>query len=106
MTAILPIWKAEVGKVAVLGQPKVKKKVCETPISTGKSWVGWSAPVIPAMAGSINRRIAVQTSLGKKKKTLDGLWSLMPIILATQEAETRRIMVRSQPRHIVQEPLS
>jgi hypothetical protein len=26
---------------------------------------------------------------------------LTPVILATQEAEIRRIMVRSQPRHIV-----
>jgi hypothetical protein len=30
----------------------------------------------------------------------------MPIILATQEAEIRRIMVRSQPRQIVCETLS
>jgi hypothetical protein len=35
-----------------------------------------------------------------------GLW-LMPIILATQEAEIRRIAVRSQPRQIVpQDPIS
>jgi hypothetical protein len=30
----------------------------------------------------------------------------MPVILATQEAEIRRIEVRSQPRHIVPETLS
>jgi hypothetical protein len=30
----------------------------------------------------------------------------MPVILATQEAEIRRIMVRSQPRQIVCKPLS
>jgi hypothetical protein len=30
----------------------------------------------------------------------------MPVILATQEAEIRRIAVRSQPRHIVLETLS
>jgi hypothetical protein len=30
----------------------------------------------------------------------------MPIILATQEAESRRIMVKSQPRKIVHETLS
>jgi hypothetical protein len=30
----------------------------------------------------------------------------MPVILATQEAEIRRIIVRSQPRQIVQETLS
>jgi hypothetical protein len=30
----------------------------------------------------------------------------MPVILATQEAEVRRITVQSQPRHIVHETLS
>jgi hypothetical protein len=31
---------------------------------------------------------------------------LTPVILATQEAEIRRILVQSQPRKIVQETLS
>jgi hypothetical protein len=31
-----------------------------------KSEVGWHAPVIPGMLGSINRRITVHASLGKK----------------------------------------
>jgi hypothetical protein len=31
---------------------------------------------------------------------------LTPVILATQEAEIRRIEVQSQPRQIVHEPLS
>jgi hypothetical protein len=30
-----------------------------------------------------------------------GRWWLRPVILATQEAEIRRIMVRSQPRQII-----
>jgi hypothetical protein len=36
-----------------------------------------------------------------------GCWKeVMPVILVTQEAETRRIMVQSQPRQIVCEILS
>jgi hypothetical protein len=37
---------------------------------------------------------------------LAGRWRLPPIILATQEAEVRRITVRSQPRRIVLQTLS
>jgi hypothetical protein len=37
---------------------------------------------------------------------LAGRWWLTPVMLATQEAEIRRIMVQSQPRQIVCETLS
>jgi hypothetical protein len=40
------------------------------------------------------------------KEELAGRWWLTPVILATQEAEMRRIGVQSQPRHIVDETLS
>jgi hypothetical protein len=35
-----------------------------------------------------------------------GCWWLVPVILATQEVEIRRIMVGSQPRQIVLKTLS
>jgi hypothetical protein len=46
----------------------------------------------------------VRSFLKKEKRA--GCWWLMPIILATQEAEIRRIMVRNQPGQIVCETLS
>jgi hypothetical protein len=42
----------------------------------------------------------------KKKKNQAGCWWLIPVILAIQKAEIRRIMVQSQPRQIVLETLS
>jgi hypothetical protein len=42
-----------------------------------------------------------------KLKVSAGLWWLMPLMLATQEAEIRRITVQSHPRQIVpQDPIS
>jgi hypothetical protein len=41
----------------------------------------------------------------EKKRRAMSQW-LMPVILATQEAEIRRISVRSQPGQIAQETLS
>jgi hypothetical protein len=41
-----------------------------------------------------------------KAKRSAGCWWLTPIILATQEAEIRRIEFQSQPRQIVHETLS
>jgi hypothetical protein len=41
-----------------------------------------------------------------KVNRLAGCQSLIPVILSTQEAEIRRIMVQSQPRQIACETLS
>jgi hypothetical protein len=40
------------------------------------------------------------------KKSLVGHWWLTLVVLATEEAEIRRIAVQSQPRQIVPETLS
>jgi hypothetical protein len=46
------------------------------------------------------------TADGIKRGLFARHWWLMPVILATQEAEIRRIEVRSQPRQIVRETSS
>jgi hypothetical protein len=41
-----------------------------------------------------------------KKLKIARHWWLMPVILAIQEAEIRRIVFRSQPRQIIRKTLS
>jgi hypothetical protein len=55
--------------------------------------------------GPYARECGRSTENGKGRKAA-GSPLLMPIILATQEAEIRRIMVQSQPRQIILETLS
>jgi hypothetical protein len=58
-------WKAEIGRIIVPGQ--TGQRSLQDPISMEKNWVSCHSPVIPVMAGSRNRRIMVQVSLGKKQ---------------------------------------
>jgi hypothetical protein len=57
--------------------------------------------------GSVNKRLTVQAIPGIKVKPYltnsqaAKCWWFKPIILATQEAEIRRIMIRSQSGKIV-----
>jgi hypothetical protein len=46
----------------------------------------------------------VKTNLSLEKNKTS--WALVAVILATQEAEIRKIKVQSQPRQIVPETLS
>jgi hypothetical protein len=54
----------EIGRIMVAAQPR--QKFYRTPISTN-GWVQRHMPVILAMWGSINRRIAALASLGIKQ---------------------------------------
>jgi hypothetical protein len=58
-------WEAEIRRFAVPGWPR--QKGLQDPISLEKSWVWWHVPVIPAITVNLNRKIAVQASLGKKQ---------------------------------------
>jgi hypothetical protein len=64
-------------------------------------------PIISALRRQRQEDLEFKASLGYKVRTclkkqkVAGHWWLMPVILATQEVEIRRIAVRSQPRQIV-----
>jgi hypothetical protein len=59
---ILATWVVKIGRIAVAGQPRLKKKKKKfvRPSISTNSWAQWCALIIPATAGSINRRITVQ----------------------------------------------
>jgi hypothetical protein len=65
-------------------------------------WLEWPC----ACLASVKPWVQTPLPLSKKKKKKAGQWWLTPKIPATQEAETRRIAVWSQPRQIVRETVS
>jgi hypothetical protein len=54
---------------------------------------------------SLKQQTLFKRPQNKNKNDVGHQW-LMPLILTTQEAEVRKIMVRSQPGQIVHETLS
>jgi hypothetical protein len=68
---ILATWEAEIGRIAVPGQPGQKKFVRSH--RNGKKLDGWYTPVTQAMVESLNRRIAVQVE--KARPYLQNNWS-------------------------------
>jgi hypothetical protein len=44
--------QAVAGYKAAFAKGSLVKKMCDTPISTGKSWAWWYMPAIPVMVGS------------------------------------------------------
>jgi hypothetical protein len=62
--AILATWEVEIRRIRVGGQPQ--QKVHKIP-SQPMNGVVVCVPVIPAIQGSTNRKILVQTSLGLKR---------------------------------------
>jgi hypothetical protein len=56
---------------------------------------------------SFSPRTTKKKKKKKKERQIAGCWWLTPVILATQEAEIRRIAVQSQPKpYSMRDPIS
>jgi hypothetical protein len=77
---------------------KKLKSLCTT--TTKKWFLNWSS------CPQNGRKSLLYIWKGIDNQNIQEFRQLTPVILATQEAEIRRIMVQSQPRQIVQESVS
>jgi hypothetical protein len=106
-------WPSEISFLDAYFGPDIWNSILETEflLSMFYSWVWWPMSVIPALGrlrqkdqGWVWGQPGLRSETQSQKKA--GRQCLTPVILATQEAEIRRIAVQSQPRQIVRKSLS
>jgi hypothetical protein len=75
--------------------------VSHSPLLFNRTLSVWAGPTLP-FEQTVGKHLMFLLELFVNARR----WWFMPVILATQKAEIRRIMVQSQPEQIVPETLS